>query len=426
MRFLDAAADPDLEIPRPDEMQEPIEAVREILAKVRAEGDRALVELTERFDRVRLEGLQVPGEEIEKAHSALPFDLKEALNEAAKRIRSFSERQALRSWHEEIGGGLLGEKVHPVARAGLYVPGGRAAYPSTVLMTAIPAEVAGVEEVVLFVPPGEDGSVPAATLGAAHLAGVTDVYRVGGAQAIAAMAYGTDSIRKVDVIVGPGNIYVALAKREVAGTVGIDSVAGPSEIAIVTDGSLDPRVAAFDLVAQAEHGPSGSFVLVTWKEEFLVYFAQALEAVLSEIEASDQLRDALDRGCLGVAVNGVEQAAECINRFAPEHLQLVFDGAEDELERFRTAGATFVGPWSPVCLGDYFAGTNHVLPTGGAGRWASGLRTSHFQRATSFVVYGKEALEAAAGRIDVLAGAEGLPNHGRAVRARLQEEGEGL
>jgi histidinol dehydrogenase len=403
-----------------------LQAVREIISRVRNEGDAALLELTERFDQVSLDDLRVPAEQLETAFKSISEELREALEEAAARIRQFAEKQALTSWEAEIGGGIVGEKVHPVPRAGLYVPGGRATYPSTVLMTAIPATVAGVEEVALCVPPASDGSVANATLAAAHLAGVTEVYRVGGAQAIAAMAYGTESIPRVEVIVGPGNIFVALAKQEVAGIVGIDSVAGPSEIAIVTDGSLDPSVAAFDLVAQAEHGPNGSFVLVTWKEEFLVYVAQALHGVLSEVEAPPELRAALDRGCVGVGVSDVEQAAECVNRFAPEHLQLVFEGADKEIERFTTAGAIFVGPWSPVCLGDYLAGTNHVLPTGGAGRWASGLRTSHFQRATSFVTYSKESLEAAAGYIDALAGAEGLPNHSRAVRSRLHEERDSL
>ncbi len=427
MRFVDLAANPSAQIPRPTPGDRPVESVRAILEQVKSQGDEALVKLTERFDKVNLsDGIRVPAEQLEEAFNAITDELREALEEAATRIRTFSEKQSLVPWEAKVGGGLVGERVHAVPRAGLYVPGGRATYPSTVLMTAIPATVAGVNEIALCVPPGAEGDVPASTLAAAHLAGVSEVYRVGGAQAIAAMAYGTESIEKVEVIAGPGNIYVALAKQEVAGLVGIDSVAGPSEIAIVTDGEFDARMAAFDLVAQAEHGPNGAFVVVTWKEEFLVYVAHALEAVLREIEASDDLRAAVDRGAVGVGVAGLDQAAECINRFAPEHLQLVFDGAEGQLDRFSAAGAIFVGPWSPVCVGDYFAGTNHVLPTSGAGRWASGLRTSHFQKAVSYVKYDRESLERAAPYVDTLAAAEGLPNHGRAVRARFTEEAETL
>ena len=421
MQFIDLKAAPDLGIPRPPTVGQPVEAVRSIIQKVIDEADRALFELTERFDRVKLDSLRVPEADVEAAYKASPPALITALQEAAARIRAFARHQAIQPWEAEIGGGMMGETVHPVARAGCYVPGGHASYPSTVLMTAIPAAVAGVPEIALCVPPAADGSLPQATLAAARVAGVTEIYRVGGAQAIAALAYGTESIPKVEVIVGPGNIYVALAKQQVAGLVGIDSIAGPSEIAVVTDGESDARVIAYDLLAQAEHGPDGTFALVTWNEKTLVDVALQLTLIQSEIDASDGLRAALERGCVGVAVKDLDQAVDCVNQFAPEHLELLFEGAEDEYSRFKHAGAVFVGLWSPVPFGDYVAGSNHVLPTGGGARWASGLRTSHFQRTSAVIRHTKTSLAAAVNHIEALAQAEGLPNHGRAVAARFAE-----
>ena len=420
MRRIDLAAGPSDAIPRPLTSGGPDEAVREILKQVNEHGDQALYELTERFDRVRLRSLAVPQKELEAAFDSVKPDLIEAMEEAARRIREFATHQALRPWEADVRGGVIGEVVHPVSRAGCYVPGGKFAYPSTVLITAIPAHVAGVPEIALCVPPASDGSVPPTTLAAAHIAGVSEIYRVGGAQAIAAMAYGTESINPVDVIVGPGNIYVALAKQQVAGLVGIDSVAGPSEVVIVTDGNYDPRIVALDLIAQAEHGPNGTFAVVTWKAEVLDRVESTLATVLDEIDASQSLRSALARGCFGVLTRHLPQAADCVNRFAPEHLELLFEKAERELNMFRAAGAIFVGFWSPVIAGDYVAGTNHVLPTGGGARWASGLRTSHFQKTSAVVKYDRDALEDVAGYIDVLCAAEGLINHGRAVRARFE------
>lgn len=419
MNIIDLVADPAARIPRPPAPDQPEEAVRSIISKVVAEGDAALFEFTERFDGVRLDSLRVPQADIDAAFDSVSGDLLSAMTEAAVRIRGFAGHQSLQPWEAEVGGGLIGEAVYPVARAGCYVPGGKYAYPSTVLMTAIPASVAGVPEIALCLPPGKDGSLPASALAAARIAGVTEVYRVGGAQAIAAMAYGTESIPKVEVIVGPGNIYVALAKQQVAGLVGIDSIAGPSEVAIVTDGNFDPKIVALDLIAQAEHGPNGTFIVVTWKRECLDEVQSALKVVLDEINASDGLKTALDRGCAGAFVKDLEHAAATINEFSPEHLELLFDGAEDEVHRFKAAGAIFVGLYSPVCLGDYMAGTNHVLPTGGGAKWASGLRTSHFQKTSAVVKHNRASLEAAADNIDAMCNAEGLVNHGRAVRARL-------
>lgn len=419
MHFLDLRSSPAPHIDRPPAESQPLEAVRSIIEQVRRDGDRALFELTERFDRVKLKSLRVTEREIKTAANAASEELMEALETSYDRIVAFSEHQSLRPWETEVGGGTVGERVHPVPRAGVYVPGGRAAYPSSVLMAAAPAAVAGVAEVALCVPPGKGGVVPTATLAAAHVAGVDEIYKVGGAQAIAAMAFGTDSIPRVDVVVGPGNIYVALAKREVAGSVGIDTVAGPSEILIITDGFVNPKIVALDLIAQAEHGPGGAFVLVSWNKQALTQVSQAMDGVLKEISASSQLRGTLERGCSAVWVADLDQAVEVTNDFAPEHLELIFDGAERQVDRFRSAGSIFVGQYSPVSIGDYVGGTNHVLPTGGNGRWASGLRASHFQRATFVTRHTRESLADSAGYIYTLAATEGLPLHSRAVQVRL-------
>ncbi|HWD08876.1 MAG TPA: histidinol dehydrogenase [Actinomycetota bacterium] len=426
MRTLDLRADPTTPIPRPTPPGAgagPLEAVRAVIADVRARGDAAVFELTERFDGARLSQLAVPEEEIKAAGASCPAALMAALHEAADRIRAFAEHQKIAPWRSEIAGSLLGETVQPLARAGIYVPGGRAAYPSSVLMSAVPAAVAGVPEVALCTPPAADGSVPAPTLAAAQLAGVTEVYRVGGAQAVAAMAFGTESIRPVDVIAGPGNVYVALAKQEVSGIVQIDSVAGPSEIAIVAGPGADPGLIAADLIAQAEHGPLGSFPLITWDPALPAQVDAALEQTLAAIGASHDLLAALDDGCLSVLVAGQGQAIEAAERFAPEHIELIFDGAEEAAATLRNAGAIFVGRWSPVSLGDYLAGSNHVLPTAASARFASGLRTSHFQRASAVIVATEASLAASREHLRVFAEAERLPNHARAVDARFRHNG---
>ncbi|HLF70331.1 MAG TPA: histidinol dehydrogenase, partial [Actinomycetota bacterium] len=347
MERLDLRGSPDLSITRPPVASEPIETVRNIIEDVRTRGDRALREMTLRFDGVAVEELRVPGGVIDASLRETPAPIREALELAAANIRRFATAQLVHPWSETIDGATVGEAVTPVGRAGAYVPGGRATYPSTVLMSAIPASVAGVVELALCVPPGPDGEVPSVTLAAAAIAGVSEVYRVGGAQAIAAMAFGTESIPKVDVIVGPGNIYVALAKREVSGYVGIDSVAGPSEIAIVADGTADPTAIAYDLIAQAEHGPDGSFVLVTWDEALASAVDGALNRSFTEIGAGDALRTALERGSVVALVQDLSQAITVVDRFAPEHLELIFDGAQDAAGSFRNAGAIFVGPYSP-------------------------------------------------------------------------------
>jgi histidinol dehydrogenase len=398
-------------------------AVAEILAAVRTDGDAALRELTARFDGCRIDELRVPPTEIESALDRIDPDLRAALEFARDQILAWHEAQRGREARHERSGIQVHELVVPVERAGCYVPGGRAVYPSTVLMTAIPARVAGVPEVVLCVPPAADGTVPDPTLAAAALAGVDEVYRVGGAQAIAALAFGTESIRPVDVIVGPGNAYVAEAKRQVIGVVGIDSLAGPSEVAVVADATADPLLVAADLLAQAEHGPGGAVALVTWD----VAVADAVDAALAELTAGlDRRAEAeatLASGGRAVIVESPARAIEAVNAIAPEHLELLCTDAELLVPSVRHAGAVFVGPDTPAVLGDYVAGVNHVLPTGGTARFASALRVDDFQKHVHVVSTDAVALARVAPYVTVLAEAEGLTAHAAAVRLRELRRG---
>jgi histidinol dehydrogenase len=322
-------------------------------------------------------------------------------------------------WFDERPDEMTGELIRPLRRAGLYIPGGRAAYPSSVIMAAIPAQVAGVHDIAVATPPGPGGEVAEPVLAACAVAGITEVYRVGGAQAIAALAYGTESVRPVEKIVGPGNIYVTLAKRLVQGWVGIDSEAGPTEIAIVADGSIPPDVVAADLVAQAEHGPHGIHVAITWDESLVERVLAALEIAVARHEKPDDVENALIEGGRMVLVRDVEQALETANALAPEHLELAFEGADEALDLVRHAGAVFVGPESPVSVGDYVAGTNHILPSGGSARWASGLGVQDFIKRIYVSRLERTSLERLAPHVAALAEAEGLHGHARAVDARL-------
>lgn len=422
MRVIDLRTDSEAPLPRAKLDEDHLSTVREIIADVRDRGDRALFDLTEKFDGVLPETLRVPIDQIDRAAAEVPADILEAMHESALRIRQFATRQLITQWRADIGGGSIGELVSPIRRAGAYVPGGRAVYPSSVLMSALPAQVAGVEEFAMCIPPASDGKVPPVTLAAASIAGVEEIYTVGGAQAVAAMAYGTESIPKVDLIVGPGNIYVALAKQEVSGTVAIDSVAGPSEIVVVADETADPRLIAYDLIAQAEHGPNGTFVLITWTEGLIDETQKWMDQITSRDGGNADLAETLRKGLYAVRVKDREQASQAVNRFAPEHLELIFDSAEDHLDEFSKAGAVFVGKYSPVSIGDYLAGTNHILPTSGGAAWASGLRASTFQRMAAVVFHSKESLEQASDHIHAFASVEGLPYHSRAVKARFEED----
>ena len=412
-------------LPRPDlggpgSEDAVLNAVRAILNDVQARGDEAVRELTSRFDDAEPPTIQVDPVEVAAALDRIDPVVRTALEVAAEAIRRHHVGQ-VRSEHRTEDAGLVVRSVsRPVERAGCYVPGGRAAYPSTVLMTAVPARAAGVDEVVVCVPPDPDGRVAEVTLATAAVAGVDAVYAVGGAQAVAAMAFGTESIPPVDVIVGPGNVYVALAKREVAGLVGVPSAfAGPSEVVVVADATVPAGFVAIDIVVQAEHGPDGLAWLITWDEAV----ADAVDVEVSRIvEVSprcDDVTATLTSAGWVVLVDGPDEALAVSDAIAPEHLQLMVDDAESLADRVRHAGAVFCGPWSPASLGDYVAGPSHVLPTAGTARFSGALRVADFTKEVHVVSADREALERLAPHVAALAGAEGLDAHAASVRTRV-------
>ena len=406
--------------PPPDDPG-PVRAVRDIVADVRERGDAALRDLTERFDGCRLDDLRVPGSELTAALEGLAPEVRESLDYAHGEIAAYHAAQRNGGFTLDRDGVRLTERVVPVARAGCYVPGGRAAYPSSVLMTAVPARIADVDDVVLCVPPGSDGAVPAITLAAAALAGVDEVYRVGGAQAIAAMAYGTESIRAVDVIVGPGNVYVALAKREVIGVVGIDGFAGPSEVAIVADETANPRWVAADLLAQAEHGPGGAAVVLTWDAAVADAVDRAIAELLADAPQRAEIEATLAATGRIVLVDNADAARTAIDVLAPEHLELACADAEKLADEVRNAGAIFVGNYAPAALGDYLAGVNHVLPTARTARFASALRVDTFCKHVHVVDVDPSAFARVASSVATLAGVEGLVEHARSVTIREEQ-----
>ncbi len=399
--------------------------VNQILRAVRTRGDAALLEYTARFDGVDCKHaaqLEMPRSRLEQALDAIAPGEREALERAAARIRAYARRQALESWqYTEADGTLLGQQVRPLDRVGLYVPGGKAAYPSSVLMNAVPAAVAGVEELIMVVPTPR-GVVNEMVLAAAHIAGVTRVFTIGGAQAVAALAYGTESVPAVDKIVGPGNIYVATAKRMVFGTVGIDMVAGPSEILVVCDGQTDPDWIAMDLFSQAEHDEDAQAILVSPDAGFIDRVAASLERQLAEMPRRDIIaRSLAERGAL-IKVTDLDQAAEVANAIAPEHLELSVADAEGFAQKIRHAGAIFLGRYTAEALGDYCAGPNHVLPTSRTARFSSPLGVYDFQKRSSLIGCSAEGA-AALGRIaSVLARGEGLVAHARSAEYRLDED----
>ena len=410
------------DLPRPGATTEPPSAaVQAILAVVRARGDDAVREYTERFDGVRLDELAVPHHELEAALAAVPDELRQALEVAHERILAF-HRQQVREEASLVDGGVTVRQLRcPVQRAGLYVPGGRARYPSTVLMTAVPARVAGVPEVVLCVPPDADGTVAAVTLAAAAVAGVDEVYRIGGAQAVAAMAYGTETIRPVDVIAGPGNIYVAVAKRQVAGegVVGVPAAfTGPSEVVVVADETTTVDHAAVDVVVQAEHGPDGLAWLLTWSETAADAICEAVIRLLGESPRREEIESTLAEGGYAVMVDDPEQAMEVANAIAPEHLEIMSCDPESLVPLVRNAGAVFLGPDAPASMGDYLAGPSHVLPTFGSARFAEALCVDDFQKTVHVVSVDHEAMARLGPHVAVLAEAEGLEAHAESVRRR--------
>ena len=412
-------------LPRPDQVADgPVAVVREILADVRERGDDAVRDLTERFDGTRPGALRVPPEAITAALEEIDPALRVALETAAGGVRDFHEHQVVPDQtYERDGIVVVGRKV-PVDRAGCYVPGGRAIYPSTVLMTAIPAKVAGVPEVVLCVPPDQTGAVPAPTLAAAAIAGVDEVYAIGGAQAIGALAYGTESVRPVDVIVGPGNVYVAIAKREVNGLVGVpSSFPGPSEVVVIADDTAPPDLAAVDVILQAEHGPGGLAWLITWSEATLDAICAEIDAQVAVAPRRDDIESTFAEGGYAVLCDSPEQAIAVSNTIAPEHLELITEDPQALVPLVRHAGAVFCGPWSPASVGDYLAGPSHVLPTDGTARFGSALTVSDFQKDVHVVTLSQAALEQAAPVVAAIATAEGLAAHADSVLRRVGRPG---
>ncbi|MCP1310032.1 histidinol dehydrogenase [Paenibacillus tyrfis] len=403
------------------------ESVKRIIEEVRRDGDAALRKFAQQFDGVKIGELRVTQEEIEAAYAHVDENFLAALREAAANVRRFHEKQMRNSWMDlQADGSILGQVIRPLRRVGLYVPGGKAAYPSSVLMNAIPAQVAGVPEIVMVTPPataGVEGINPHILVAAAE-AGVREIYRVGGAQAVAALAYGTESIPAADKIVGPGNIYVALAKRSVFGAVDIDSIAGPSEIVVLADETADAAYVAADLLSQAEHDEMASAILVTPSRELAEAVRLEVDRQLSELPRRDIAAQSIrDYGAI-LTVNSLEEGVRAVNRLAPEHLEIIVREPFDYLSRIENAGAIFLGPYSSEPVGDYFAGPNHVLPTNGTARFSSPLNVDDFLKKSSVIYYSKEALLRDGEKIVTLARHEGLDAHARAIEIRLKKEGD--
>ncbi|MEA5501312.1 histidinol dehydrogenase [Limnoraphis robusta Tam1] len=397
--------------------------VREVLQTVKRQGDKALLHYTQEFDHQTLtpEQLRVSGSELDAAYQQVSKELLDAIRLAAQQIEAFHRQRVPKSWvqfgEDDV---VLGKRYTPVDRAGLYVPGGRAAYPSTVLMNAIPAKVAKVPHVVMITPPGPEGKVNPAVLVAAQVAGVQEIYRVGGAQAVAALAYGTETIPKVDVITGPGNVYVTLAKKLVYGTVGIDSLAGPSEVLIIADSKANPIHVAADLLAQAEHDPMAAAILLTTDSALARRVVAEVERQLVDHPRRTLTEKAIAHYGLVVVVESLEAAAKLSNEFAPEHLELEVEDPWAIVEKIRHAGAIFLGYSTPEAVGDYLAGPNHTLPTSGAARYASALGVETFLKHSSLIQYSQTALQKVANAVNILATAEGLPSHADSVRKRME------
>jgi histidinol dehydrogenase len=396
--------------------------VRAILNEVAARGDDALREYTARFDGVQLTHLEVTSEELRRAQEEVSPPVAEALQLAAERIRRFHEHQKRTSWFEaDERGGLVGQMVTPLRRVGAYVPGGLAVYPSSVLMCAIPAQVAGVEEVILCTPPRKDGTVHPLVLMAAQQSGVNRIFKVGGAQAVAAMAYGTQSVPAVDKIVGPGNIYVTVAKKLVYGMVGIDMLAGPSEVCILADDTADPRYVAIDILTQAEHDIHTAAFLITPSRSLAQAVQEEIEKTVADLPRQDILRQTLAQNGGIILTRDMEEAVELANLCAPEHLALMVAEPWRYLPLIRCAGAVMMGAFSPQSLGDYVAGPSHTLPTSGTARYASPLNVDDFVKKTSVVYFTREALQQVADAIETLAAVEGLEAHLLAVKRRLRD-----
>jgi histidinol dehydrogenase len=397
-------------------------AVLEIIADVRTRGDEALKEYTEKFDQVRLASLRITEKEIEQAYQQVSAEMLAIIREAAANIRDYHERQKRESWiTAKEDGTILGQKITPLDAVGLYVPGGTAAYPSSVLMNVIPAQVAGVKRIVIVSPPNQDGTLPAGVLVAANELGVSEIYKVGGAQAIAALAYGTETIQPVDKIFGPGNIYVALAKREVFGQVAIDMIAGPSEIVVLADETANADEIAADLLSQAEHDERASAILVTPSMKLALAVASEVEKQLETLPRKAIAASSLENYGAIYVTETLDEAVRVVNELAPEHLEVMTAEPLQLLGQIRHAGAIFLGRFSSEPVGDYFAGPNHVLPTNGTARFSSGLSVDEFVKKSSIIVYSETALKQNAEKIAAFARLEGLEAHARAVEARFKK-----
>ena len=396
------------------------EPVREIIAQVRAKGDEALKRYTKEFDGVDITSVEVGQGAIDEGFRMADPMLVDILYRASERVAAFHQHQVRNSFLvNEEDGILMGQKIIPLERVGLYVPGGTAAYPSSVIMNCIPAKLAGVKEIVMVTPPGKDGKIPPNILAAARICGVNRVFRVGGAQAIAALAYGTESVPRVDKIVGPGNQFVAEAKKQVFGKVGIDMVAGPSEILVIADGKCDPRIVAADLLSQAEHDKHASAVLVTDSEALAVAVQAAIEEQLPKLRREEIARASIDTNGKIIVADNLDTAVEIANEIAPEHLEVCVDQPFDYLDKIKNAGSIFLGRNCPEALGDYFAGPNHTLPTSGTARFSSPLSVDDFVKKTQYTYYTRPALEKAQPTVSIFAKQEGLTAHARSIDIRF-------
>ena len=413
--------------PDPNNYIEYTSQVQEIVDGVKERGDEALFAYTEKFDgaKVSADNIRVTEEEIEAAMAQVPEELLAVMKTSMENIRRYHEKQKRNSWFDaRPDGTILGQKMTPLDSVGVYVPGGMAAYPSSVLMNIIPAQVAGVERIVMVTPPGKDGSVNPVTLTAAHLAGATEVYRAGGAQAVAALAFGTASIPRVRKIVGPGNIFVALAKKAVYGHVSIDSIAGPSEILVIADEKANPRYVAADLLSQAEHDQLASAILVTPSMELAKEVSRQAQEMTECLSRRDIIQASLDNYGYILVVENMKEAIQAANEIAPEHLEILTDNPFEVMTKIRNAGAIFMGPYSSEPLGDYFAGPNHVLPTNGTAKFFSPLNVDDFVKKSSIIYYSREALKEASQDIETFAKAEQLTAHANSIHVRFEGEEE--
>ena len=397
--------------------------VTDIIANVRANGDKALYEYSKKFDKVDLQSLEVSSEEIDEAFDLADKEFIEVIKEAAENIREFHKRQVKNSFIiSEKDGIVTGQKVTPIERVGLYVPGGTAAYPSTVLMDSIPAKIAGCSQIVMVTPPSKDGKVNPNILTAAKIAGVDRIFKVGGAQAVAALAYGTESVPEVDKIVGPGNAFVAEAKKQVFGKVAIDMIAGPSEILVVADSTCNPKYVAADLLSQAEHDKMASAVLVTDSVDFANKVSSELEAQIPLLPRAEIARASIDNnGKIIIAENNLMLAIDIANEIAPEHLEICVDNPFDYLDKIKHAGSIFMGKYCPEALGDYFAGPNHTLPTSGTAKFSSPLSVDDFVKKSQFTYYTKDALGKVYDKVAMFANKEGLHAHAKSATIRFED-----